>query len=115
MSTTAHRIKCQSRLASQLRRRTVLNDNDGSYLNEKAAYFLLMLPEEVALYAGMVYQGHVLRRREEGWLLVVNASQGGVAKVTFYHADTHATAVRNFAWDLVNHRVQWKIDKFKVK
>lgn len=115
MTTSPHRIKCQSRLASQTRRRAIVCEDSGSYLNEKAAYFLLMLPEEIALYAGRVYNGHVMRRKEDGWLLVVNASLGGLPQVVFYSGATHADCVRNFAWDLVNGRVQWKKDKFKVK
>jgi len=50
---------------------------------EKAGYYITCLTEAIGWYYRAVYQGHTLKRTDQGWLLIVRVTMGGYKKVAF--------------------------------
>lgn len=80
---------------------------------ETAAAMLLLMSEEVAWWAGKVYIGHSLSKRDDGWLLVVRATERGSSMVAFAGGRTQGDAVRQFAYELAHDLLVWRKDKFR--
>lgn len=103
---TTHGGKVSARTASPSE---LLTDDD---LAEQAGRYFLAVPECLAWWTGGVYSGHSLKRKRNGWLLVVKMSLRRQPVVSFTEASTVAEAVRQFAIGIAHDLVDWYPDDY---
>jgi len=85
-------------------------DPRGLYL--RAGTWLLILPETLGWYEKVVYQGHTMKKREEDWLLIIRATKGGHAIVSFFSGPSPTECVRSAAVAARRKEMRWKSDRF---
>jgi hypothetical protein len=56
--------------------------------------------------------GHSLKRKEEGWLMVVHAKIGEDAMVSFFAGQTPLDCLLAFSWAISHKEVVWKLSLY---
>ncbi len=85
---------------------------DPSGLYARAGTWLLDLPQVVGWYDKGTYTGHTLKRRENGWLLILRMEQRGKPMVAFQGGDDPEDCVREMARKLRAHRAGFRPDLY---
>ena len=81
-------------------------------LSEKAGQMMLTFEEAIPWYTGMTYDGHTLKRKTEGWLLVVRVHDNGNPLVCFIGGEDPTDCARSFAIAAIYGGVVWHEDKY---
>lgn len=89
---------------------TAMIDDKG--LAEQVGRYLLCLPETFAWYTWDTYEGHSLKRKGNGWFLVVRCRQKGVPMVCFNQGDTIGRVFQMFAIGIANDVITWHPDRY---
>jgi len=79
---------------------------------EKIGYYISCLPETLGWYYRMVYTGHSLSLKDDGWLLIVRARRKQRKQVTFYHSETIWGCFFSFGSDVTRNQVKWRDDLY---
>lgn len=74
--------------------------------------FLAELDKEVAWATGLVYLGHTLSQREDGWLLVVRARRGSSRLVAFCGGRDALGCFRQLYYGLYHDQMRWREDRY---
>lgn len=85
---------------------------DDPTLAEQVGQYLLCIPETFAWYTHNSYEGHSLKRKGNGWFLVVRARIDGHPMVCFHQANTIGRVFRMFAIGIVNDLIDWHPDRY---
>lgn len=85
---------------------------DSPELAEQVAGYLLCIPETFAWYTEWNYEGHTLKRKGNGWLLVVRGRTNGGRRVCFYQGNSIGRVFRQFAHAIANDMVEWHPDQY---
>ncbi|MCK5566181.1 MAG: hypothetical protein KAJ07_13135, partial [Planctomycetes bacterium] len=63
----------------------------------RAGAYILCIEEALGWYERVIYQGHTLKKKEDGWLLVVKARKGDRAVVAFFEGGDPEECIRGLA------------------
>lgn len=85
---------------------------DDPRLAERVGQYLLCIPETFAWYTHQNYEGHSLKRKGNGWFLVVHCRDNGNRMVCFYQGDTIGRVFQQFAIAIASDLVTWHQDQY---
>ncbi len=85
---------------------------DDPVLAERVGAYLLSFPETFAWYTHDCYDGHTLKRKGNGWFLVVRATIERHRMVCFTQGDTIGRVFRQFAIALTCDQITWHPDQY---
>lgn len=85
---------------------------DPGGLYERAGCWLLSMTEMIGWYEKMTYTGHTLKKKKEGWLLIVRAKAGKSKRVCFVTGKTPLEAVKTASWMLATRGLAWREDLY---
>jgi hypothetical protein len=75
--------------------------------------FIWELEELLAWYEGKALTGVSIKRKEDGWLLVITATENFKVWVTFIHAQERHTCYRLLWQQLRMGQMRWKESKYQ--